>query len=323
MFSSLLPVPSSPILLPYPSLIVLHLLSHVPVLFLAYLLFTPSPSPSSSHRLLRGLLVLPTVWFCIFNSYLWRLPSPLDQEKQRGLAITGTVWSMRAIEMGFRKERPLWLGWEEGESSQVREERQRDRNDVSTAGKRLRLAMSYCYSYRSIGWDSGASKSKFRNRPPTRPTLSTSRLNFLLSSQLPRLVRTYLLMDFTLGLWTLHPYFSRCSTAAHGSIYTPLHLLPFLPSFVAPWWISSSTLALLLGFNVYISQAFTNSLISTVWTVVCRDWKEFEIHDVEMYEQPWRSDSLRELWRWVSTRRDFPASSSRFHKLNNASILFI
>ncbi|KAL7411864.1 hypothetical protein BDY24DRAFT_371211 [Mrakia frigida] len=307
MLSSLLPIPSSPFLLPYPPLIVLHLLSHITVLFLAYLLFTPSKS--SSHRLLRGLLVLPTVWFCIFNSFLWRLPSPLDQEKQKGLVITGTVWGMRAVEMGFRKERPLWLGWEEGESDEATERRRRDRNDVSTRGKRLRLAMSYCYSYRNIGWDSSASKSKFRNRPQTRAKLSTSRLDFLLSSQLPRLARTYLLMDFTLGFWALHPYFSRCSTATQGSIYTPLRLVPFLPSFVAPWWISSSTLALLLGFNLYISQAFTNSLISTVWTVVCSDWQEFEIHDVEMYERPWKSDSLRELW------------SFRWHKLYRSQML--
>lgn len=302
--SDLLPIPSAPILLPHDSLIVLHLLSHIPVLALAYLLFSPSPS---NHRLIRASIVPFSIWFAIYNAYLWRHPNAHDQERQKGLVITGTVWSMRAVEMGFRKKRPLWLGWEEGETDTERDDRRRRKNDVSTFTKRLKLAAYYCYSYRSLGWDTGAAKSKSKpgmSRPPT------SRADLVLSFQLPRLVKSYLIMDLALGFWSLHPCFSHTSTAHQGSIYTPLHLVPFLPDYVAPWWISSSALALLLGFNLYTSQAFTNTLISTVWSLVCEDPSEFALHDAELYSAPWMSSSFRDLW------------SFRWHKLYRAKMLF-
>lgn len=284
------PVPSSPIILPHDSLIVLHLLSHIPVITIAYLLFSPSPS---NHRLLRALLSPLAVWFCIYNAYLWRASDPAVQERQKGLVITGTIWAMRAVEMGYRRKAPRWLGWEEGETDEVRDDRRRRKNDTTTFVKRLKLAAYYCYSYRSLGWDTGAARSKLTpgmKRPPT------SRTDLILSFQLPRLVRSYAIMDLALGFWSLHPYFSHTSTAQQGSIYTPLHLVPFFPNYVAPWWISSSVLALLLGFNLYTSQAFTDALISTIWSFVCDDPEEFALHDAEFYTAPWMSRSFRDLW---------------------------
>lgn len=117
----------------------LNLLAHVPVLVLAFLLFSPHDS-----WLVRAALVPLAVAATFYLGFKFRFTHPAWGEKDKGMSMTAVYWSMKAVELGLRRERPLWVGWEFDEG-QARATRQAKANAADTWRERAYLAVCYCY----------------------------------------------------------------------------------------------------------------------------------------------------------------------------------
>lgn len=117
----------------------INLIAHVPVLVLAFLLFSPTPT-----RRLRAALAPPAVAATLYLGFKFRHAGVAWGEKNKGLSMQAIYWAMKAVELALRPERPVWLGWET-DAGDVREKRRREANMADSWRRRVSLALSYSY----------------------------------------------------------------------------------------------------------------------------------------------------------------------------------
>lgn len=116
-----------------------NLAAHVPVLVLAFLLFSPK-----STRRIRAALAPLAVPATLYLGFKFRHEGAAWGEKNKGLSMQAIYWAMKAVELAFRPDRPAWLGWET-DASDARDKRRAEANEAGTWRKRLALAFSYSY----------------------------------------------------------------------------------------------------------------------------------------------------------------------------------
>lgn len=271
----------------------LHFLAHLPVIFFAYLLFSPRDT-----RTLRLSLMPPAVLLALSSGFLFPFADPARGEQTKGLRVTGLIWAMRAIEVGSRSKRPHWVGWEQHEKGRVRNDlidRQVDDKGVLGRRPRLRFALSYVYGYRCLGWSTGPKASRYgREARAQIPRAPRSRWT-IACKHLVRVVLYLLAMDTAVGAFTLHPHFGRMATASQGSIYMPLQLVPFLPPL--PSLASACLVAAAWGFCIYISQAFPGALVGFLTVLLVEDPESADLHYPPLFRKFWAANSIRSLWR--------------------------
>lgn len=156
-------------------------------------------------------------------------------------------------------------------------------------------------SYRSLGWSTGPSKTRF-----IVPKVPRSRKRVLFR-HLRRATRYYLLWDALVGLFALHPSFGDLATARTASIYEALSIpqLPPLPP-------SANATIVSIGWAtaIYLAQAFPAALVGVASSLFSRDWRTSELHYPTLFRSWWAAESVGDLW------------GLRWHKLYFATLLF-
>jgi hypothetical protein len=301
-----------------------NVVAHVPVLILAFLLFSPT-----STRRVRAALAPVAVAATLRLGFTFRHAGAIWGERNKGLSMTATYWAMKAVELALRSERPAWLGWET-DAGDAREKRRTEANRVDTWRRRAYLALTYSYvrgissvrashrrplmlivprrptfcrdqSYRSLGWSTGPSKTRFA--VPKVPVLRRR----VLVRHLGRAVFVYLLMDALHGLFALHPSFSTLASARSASLYEPL-VLPYLPPI--PPLASATVVSIGWATALYLAQAFPPALVGFASALLSPDWRTTELHYPTLFRDWWAAESIGDIW------------GVRWHKLYFATLLF-